>query len=135
MKRSILIFILALSLIFPNGCAHMKGIEKDRVFDPEKKKPYYVAKKGSILFHKSDCQLLKATGYLTNSEEKVIFHSKKIALRKGFVSCPFCNPEEVDKEERSWFSLLFAILLAGLLTNASISASFGAQGFFLGIED
>lgn len=99
---------------------------------------YFVAKKGSILFHKSSCKMLRAQGYVTDSEQIMVFKSRKEAMKAHYIPCPLCKPNlyegGIAGEEGNWFVVILGILGLSFLGSSSVSAGFsGGEGLSLGI--
>jgi len=50
--------------------------------------PYYVGNRRTGVFHRPGCRYVK----MMNPENKVYFHSREEAIRKGYRPCKICNP-------------------------------------------
>jgi hypothetical protein len=138
-------FIIAsIFLIVHTSCAYTQnGIVKenhptinDLGQSPEEE--YFVAKKGSILFHKSNCKILRAKGYVIDSEEIIVFKSREEAIKAHYIPCPLCKPNlyegGIAGEAGNWFVFILGILGLSFLGSTSVSGSFsGGEGLSVGI--
>jgi len=144
--RALALITASIFLIANSGCCScpQKIIPENdssiNIYKQPSGKDYFIAKKGSILFHKPDCRLLNATGYVIDPEDIVVFKSKKEAVKANYIACPICKPDfdegRREKEERQWLVFILSLLGLACLSDASVAASFsGGEGFFLGIID
>jgi len=141
--RALALTTAIIFLIVTSGCAYPRKNIPDTDLDLYRQSSaenYFIAKKGSILFHKPGCRLLKATGYVMNPDDIILFETKKDAVKANYNACPLCKPDfdeyRREKEESEWLVFIFSVLGLACLTDASVAASFsGGEGFSLGIFD
>jgi len=143
--RALALITAIIFLLVTSGCAYSGNNipENDssiNIYKQSSGKDYFIAKKGSILFHKPDCRLLNATGYVIDPEDIVVFKSKKEAVKANYIACPICKPDfdegRREKEERQWLVFILSLLGLACLSDASVAASFsGGEEFSLGILD
>jgi len=142
----LLAFITAsIYLLVYSGCGFTRKSIKEnnssiKVSSTSPSGEYFIAKKDSILFHKPDCKFIRATGYVIDPDNIVVFPSSREAKRTKYISCPLCKPDfnedVIMNENRQWFVFLLCLLGLAFLDSSSVAASFnGAEGFMLEISN
>lgn len=142
--RGLALFIAIIFLIVNSGCTYtQKGIIKEdkpaiNISPQLSEEDYFIAKHGSLLFHKPHCKFLRAKGYLFDSKDIIIFKTKREALRAHYTPCLLCKPDSYEadmvKEERGWLAVILAFVGLSFLGSSSFSASFnGGEGLIMGI--
>lgn len=135
------LFLVVVFFVVNSGCTYTKtnSVGNTAPLTAAGEETFFVARKGSLIYHKPDCKYLGATGYVLNPEEIVVFKDREEAVKAHYLGCPLCKPdlreEMIAKEEKTWLVFLLGVLGLAALIDGSVAASFGGEGFFMEVTD